>query len=137
MIYELRRHEDLRSTKTHMHSNFPALFVCTAHALVDISLSSVNAFRFVKNKPVARQFNTANHSISDIKVCAISPISCGNDNRRRHEKRLIFKIGTIHPHGLFLFSTVAHNCHGNTKSNTAKPNPSRQNQIHHGKTKSN
>ena len=24
----------------------------------------------------------------------------GNDSRKRHEKRLIFKIGTIHPHGL-------------------------------------
>ena len=41
-----------------------------------------------------------NHCISDIKVCAISPISCGNDSRKRHQKRLIFKIGTIHPHGL-------------------------------------
>ena len=27
-------------------------------------------------------------------------ISGGNDSRKRHEKRLIFKIGTIHPHGL-------------------------------------
>ena len=33
-------------------------------------------------------------------VCAISPISGSNDSRKRHEKRLIFKIGTIHPHGL-------------------------------------
>ena len=60
--------------------------------------------RFVKNndvdKPIARYFNDANHSISDIKVCVISPISDGNDSRKRHEKRLIFKIGTIHPHGL-------------------------------------
>ena len=52
------------------------------------------------DKPVARHFNADNHSISDIKVCAISPISCGNDSRKRHEKSLIFKIGTIHPHGL-------------------------------------
>ena len=52
------------------------------------------------DKPVARHFNAANHSISDIKVCAISPISGGNDSRKRHEKRLILKIGTIHPHGL-------------------------------------
>ena len=47
-----------------------------------------------------RHFNAANHSISDIKVCAISPIFGGNDSRKRHEKRLIFKIGTIYPHGL-------------------------------------
>ena len=40
------------------------------------------------------------HSISDIKVCAISPISGGNNSRKRHEKCLIFKIWTIHPHGL-------------------------------------
>ena len=52
------------------------------------------------DKPVARHFNAVNHSISDMKICAISPISGGNDSRKRHEKRLIFKIGTIHPHGL-------------------------------------
>ena len=34
------------------------------------------------DKPVARHFNTANHSISDIKVCAISPISGGNGSRK-------------------------------------------------------
>ena len=50
--------------------------------------------------PVARHVNTANHSISDIKVCAISPISGGNDSRKRHEKCLILKIGTILPFGL-------------------------------------
>ena len=52
------------------------------------------------DKPFAGHFNAANHFISDIKVCAISPISYGNDSRKRHEKRLIFKIGTIPPHGL-------------------------------------
>ena len=52
------------------------------------------------DKPVARHFSAADHSISDMKICAISPISGGNDSRKRHEKRLIFKIGTIHPHGL-------------------------------------
>ena len=50
---------------------------------------------------VVRHFSSAvNHSISHIKVCAVSHISGGNDSRKRHEKRLIFKIGTIHPHGL-------------------------------------
>ena len=38
--------------------------------------------------------------LTELKVCAISPISGGNDSRKRHEKRLIFEIGTIHPHGL-------------------------------------
>ena len=49
------------------------------------------------DKPVARHFNAANHSISDMNICAISSISGGNDSRKRHEKRLILKIGTIHP----------------------------------------
>ena len=52
------------------------------------------------DKPVARHFSAVNHSISDIKVCPISPISGGNDSRKRHETRLIFKVGTIHPHEL-------------------------------------
>ena len=52
------------------------------------------------DKPVARDFNTANHSISDIKVCAISSIFGGNDSRKRQEKCLIYKTGGIHPHGL-------------------------------------
>ena len=34
------------------------------------------------DKPVAWHFNAANYSISDIKVCAISPISGGNDSRK-------------------------------------------------------
>ena len=33
-------------------------------------------------KSVARHFDAANHSISDIKVCAILPISSGNDCRK-------------------------------------------------------
>ena len=52
------------------------------------------------DKPAARHFNAANHSISDMKICAISPISGCNDSRNRYEKRLIFKIGTIHAHRL-------------------------------------
>ena len=41
---------------------------------------------------ITQHFNTANPSISDIKVWAISPISGGNDSSKRQEKRLIFKI---------------------------------------------
>ena len=41
----------------------------------------------------------ADVSGSFLRICAISPISGGNDSRKRHEKRLIFKIRTIHPHG--------------------------------------
>ena len=47
---------------------------------------------------VAWHFNAANlHYISDIKVCAISPISGGNNSRKRHEKCLTFKINHSSP----------------------------------------
>ena len=52
------------------------------------------------DKPVARHFNSTNHSLSDMKICAISQIFGGNNSHKRQEKRLIFKIETIHPHGL-------------------------------------
>ena len=57
-------------------------------------------FRSVRNnnadKPVARHFNSVNHSISNMNVCAVLPIS----SCKRQKKRLLLKIGTIHPHGL-------------------------------------
>ena len=37
------------------------------------------------DNPVARHFNTANHSICDIIVCDISPISFSNDSLKRQE----------------------------------------------------
>ena len=46
-----------------------------------------------------QNWNTA-HSVSDMKVSAYSSISGGNDSRKRQERRLIFKLGTTHPHGL-------------------------------------
>ena len=52
------------------------------------------------DKPVARHFNAANHSMSDMKICAISPISGGNDSRKRHEKHLICKLEPFIPTGL-------------------------------------
>ena len=51
------------------------------------------------DKGVGWYFNSANHSITDIKVCAISSISSGNDSRKRQERRLIFKLETTHPQG--------------------------------------
>ena len=77
----------------------------TSVRLADVSLTSLpNIFRFVRNndvdKPVARHFNSANHSISDMKVSAISSISGGNDSRIRQERRPILKLGTSHPYGL-------------------------------------
>ena len=48
----------------------------------------------------SQNFKSANHSISDMKVSAISSISGGNDSRKRQESHLIFKLGTTHPYGL-------------------------------------
>ena len=52
------------------------------------------------NQPVARHFNNGNHCVSDMKIRALCPISGSNDSRKRHEMRLIFKPGTVHPLGI-------------------------------------
>ena len=52
------------------------------------------------NQPVARHFNDGNHSVSDILIRALCPISGSNDSRKRHEMRLISKLGTVHPSGI-------------------------------------
>ena len=55
------------------------------------------------NQPVARLFNNGSHCVchcvSDIKIRALCPISGSNDSRKRHEMRLISKLGTVHPLG--------------------------------------
>ena len=52
------------------------------------------------NQPVARHFNNGSHCVSDMKIRALCPISGSNDSRKRHEMRLISKLGTVHPHGI-------------------------------------
>ena len=52
------------------------------------------------NQPVARHFNNGSHCVSDMKIRALCPISGSNDSRKRHEMRLIFKLGTVHPLGI-------------------------------------
>jgi hypothetical protein len=52
------------------------------------------------NQHVARHFNNGNHSVSDMVIRAVCPISGSNDSRKRHEMRLIFKLGTAHPSGI-------------------------------------
>ena len=87
---------------TILHAPPPTLF--TAFLAVNVanftSVNRADVYRFaeylrsVRNNdvgiPVSRHFNDANHSISGINVCAISPISGCNDSRKRHEKRLNF-----------------------------------------------
>ena len=49
------------------------------------------------SQPAARHFNSGSHVVSDMKIRALCPISGGNDSRKRHEMRLISKLGTLHP----------------------------------------
>ena len=63
------------------------------------------------NQPVARHFNNSNHSVSDMVIPALCPISGSNDSRKRHEMRLIFKLGTVHPSGInerfsYMFNSI-------------------------------
>ena len=52
------------------------------------------------SQPVARHFNSGSHVVSDMKIRALCPISGSNDSRKRHEMRLISKLGTLHPLGM-------------------------------------
>ena len=52
------------------------------------------------SQPVARHFNSGSHVVSDMKIRALSPSSGSNDSRKRHEMRLISKLGTLHPLGV-------------------------------------
>ena len=51
-------------------------------------------------QPFARYFNSGNHVVSDMKIRALCPISGSNDSRKRHEMRLVSKLGTLHPLGI-------------------------------------
>ena len=52
------------------------------------------------NQPVARHFNIGSHCVSGMKIRALCPISGSNGSRKRHEMRLISKLGTVHPLGI-------------------------------------
>ena len=39
-------------------------------------------------------------SVSDIKVCAIAPVSVANDGHKQQDRHHIFNRGTLLPHGL-------------------------------------
>ena len=52
------------------------------------------------SQQVARHFNSGSHVVSDMKISALCPISGSKDNRKRHEMRLISKLGTLHPLGI-------------------------------------
>lgn len=52
------------------------------------------------NQPVARHFNSTNHSLLDMEIRALVAVSSCNDSRKSQEMRLISKLGTLHPHGI-------------------------------------
>ena len=47
-----------------------------------------------------QQWQSLCFSVSDMKIRALCPISGSNDSRKRHEMRLISKLGTVHPLGI-------------------------------------
>jgi hypothetical protein len=52
------------------------------------------------NQPIARYSDTGIHSVSDIEIRAICPISGSNGRHKRYEMRLVSKLGTIHHYGI-------------------------------------
>ena len=49
---------------------------------------------------VANKFRCRNSGRGIYKLTALCPISRSNDSRKRHEMRLISKLGTVHPLGI-------------------------------------
>ena len=54
------------------------------------------------NQPFARHFNNGNHSVSDMEIRALCPISGSNDSRKTREMSLISKLGTVHPYSIVI-----------------------------------
>ena len=46
---------------------------------------------------VAEHFNSANHTIDDIRVCGVKQCRGSNTSRKRREMQLIFELGTLKP----------------------------------------
>ena len=49
--------------------------------------------------PVAEHFNSASHSLIDIKICSLNHCSGDNTCRKKQEMRLIFELKTLKPNG--------------------------------------
>jgi len=50
--------------------------------------------------PVAEHFNKPGHGLDDMEVSCVKQCRGTNNDRRRHEMRLIFHRSTLRPHGL-------------------------------------
>jgi len=60
--------------------------------------------RSIRNRspglPVAEHFNSANHTIDDIRVCGVKQCSGSSTSRKRRDMQLIFELGTLKPVGI-------------------------------------
>ena len=65
------------------------------------------------SEPVSSQFNLPNHSKQHVGICGLSLHLGSSESRKTPDKKIIFQIGTLNPHGingafhsisLFLFS---------------------------------
>ena len=52
------------------------------------------------SKPVARYFNLPNYFKEHMSICDLSLHQGTTDSRKNLEKRFIFQIGTLNPHGI-------------------------------------
>ena len=110
-IFESKSKFTIRRNFTCASSNFVyCISCCKCHKLYIGKTGRYLSDRFAEHLPsvrnndvdksVTRHFNSTNHSISDMKVFAISSIFVGNNSRKRQERRLVFNLGTTHPFGL-------------------------------------
>ena len=67
---------------------------------LDIKLAITNIRNRSPGLPVAEHFNSANHTIDDVRVCGVKQCSGSNTSRKQREMQLIFELGTLKPGGL-------------------------------------
>ena len=51
-------------------------------------------------KPVPKHFTTNNHTKDDIRITGVRKCQGDTNSRRRQEQQIIFKLGTLFPHGM-------------------------------------
>ena len=52
------------------------------------------------SKPVARHFNLPNHSYQHLTICGFFLNQGNTESRKNLERKFIFQIGTLNPHGI-------------------------------------
>ena len=72
----------------------------TARALVTRFTEHLSDIRHNRNKPVAQHFNSANHTIMDLKVKGLWQILGDSFERKHTESHIIQRLGTMSPLGM-------------------------------------